>query len=453
MGFGLIIAGLILLVNPIVHVVDLFPDFLGFFLIWKGLSKLAYLHSGFSSARDLFLRLSFVELIRSACLVFVPYTSGSTLVLFAFVFGVIELIFFIPAINYFFDGLNYVGMRYESNTVFAKKKGRKGREKELGTSLKRFTLVFYVIRVVATLIPELTELQLYEYLGTVSSMAVDYRRFKPLLYVLVGLVVVIVGLCWCIKLRYLNKIRKETDFIDRLSQIYERDVAPKTWVFMAKRMKTVLVLYVFAAVFSLCMDIDHINVLPGILSGVILSAAAILLAKDIKTAYAVIPLCAVRGAISIVNILLQKTYYIEDKFDEVAVQYVERAAEQYYRMSILQGIESAVAVASFVLFAVLLMKAVRKHLAETGTQNESVQYNKKNRDAEIAGIIRTKVIINQVLMAFNFAAAGLYLPLLLKLEPMVLIRSVVTVIWVLHTLHTVSHMNDALYTPLANDAV
>ena len=229
MGFGYIIAGFILLVNPIIHVVDLLPDFLGFFLIWKGLSKLAYLHSGFSAARDLFVRLSLTELIRVACIVFVPRADGSTLLLFAFVFGVIELIFFLPALNYFFEGLYYVGMRYESDAVFAKKELKKGKIKEKGESLKRFTVVFYILRIVSTVIPELTELQMYEHKGTITAMAVDYTRFKPLLHILLGFAVMVVGVCWLVQLiRYFGSICGETDFVARLKEVYEKDIAPKT---------------------------------------------------------------------------------------------------------------------------------------------------------------------------------------------------------------------------------
>lgn len=454
MGFGLIIAGFILLVNPVIHVVDILPDFLGFFLIWKGLSKLSYLHSGFSAAREQFIRLSLVELVRVACIVFVPYTAGSALLLFAFVFGVIELILFVPALSHFYDGLNYVGMRYESDAVFAKKVNKNGKIKEKGAALKRFTFVFYVLRIAATLIPELTELQMYEYMGTVTAMAVDYRRFKPLLHILLGFAVIVVGVLWLIKLvLYFGGILREKAFITRLSEVYERDIAPKTWVFIGKRMKTVLVFYILAAVLSLCMDVERINVLPGILSAAALSAAAILLAKDIKNAYAVIPFCAVRGILSVVNLFQQKAYFIDDKFDEVAIKYVPRAAEMYGQMSSWQGLECVFAVVSFVLFGVLLMKAVKKHLAETGMQNDSVQYNKRNRDAETARSVGAKVTVNLVLMTLNFAAAGLYLPLLPYFDLMGTVRAILTVIWVLHTLYTVSHTNDVLYTPLASDAV
>ncbi len=453
MGFGFILAGFLLLLNPVVHVIDIIPDFIGFLLIWKGLSKLSYLHSGFSAARELFLRLVFVELAKTGCILFVPGADGSTLILFAFVFGFLELLFFLPAVNHLFDGLYYVGMRYESRTVFAKKGNKKGKTKEIGPSVKRLTIVFYIIRVVATFLPELTELQMYEHKGAVTAMAVDYTRFKPLFHVLTWIVVLTVGICWCVKLRYFGRIRREKDFIARLSEVYDRDISPKTWVFMAKRMKGALAMYILAAVLSLCLEIERINVLPGVLSAAILIVCAVLIGKDVKGAYASVPFSLVRGVLSVINLKAQDTYFIEDKFDEVAIQFVDRAAEQYNRMSILQGIEYGVAAVSFLVLGIMLMKAVKKHLAETGTQNESVQYNKRNRDAETARFVNGKVIANLVLMVLNFTASALYLPMLPSLAPMGILRSVVTVIWVLHSIYMVSHINDAVYTPLAGDSV
>lgn len=454
MGFGYIIAGFLLLVNPIVHVVDLLPDFIGFFLICKGLQKLAYLHSGFSSAKDLFLRLAFVELIRCACIVFIPYTSGSALVLFSFVFGVVELIFFIPALNYLFEGLEYAGMRYDGKSVFAKKERAKGKAKEYGPSLKRFTLVFYILRVVSTLLPELTELQLYEYRGTVDTLSVDYTRFKPMFYILLGFTVVVVGVIWLVKLiRYFGRIRKDVGFIERLNEKYDTDIAVKTWIFMGRRMKTILTLFLFAVVLSLGVYIENINLFPGILSAAVLSVAAVLMAGYSKFAYAVLPFCGLRAVLSIVGLHLQRVYYIEDKFNATAVEYVERAADQYYQMSTFLIVENICAVISFLIFALALMKVVKKHLSETGIQNDTVQYNKANRDAETARSIGRKLLSNQIFMFVNCVTAGCYLLIMLELSVIVALMPVITVIWILQTFSTVSHVNELLYNPLVRDEV
>jgi len=87
MGFGLILAGFILLFNPVITIVDIIPDTIGFFLIVAGLSKMSCFIGKFSLAKDDFLKLAFVQIAKIICIAFIPFTSGSALVLMAFVFG------------------------------------------------------------------------------------------------------------------------------------------------------------------------------------------------------------------------------------------------------------------------------------------------------------------------------------------------------------------------------
>ena len=74
MGFGLIIAGLIFLVNPCYNVIDILPDFVGFFLIFRGLSKMAPLDSDLDDSRTVFSHLALID--RSKYLVFYLLVMG-----------------------------------------------------------------------------------------------------------------------------------------------------------------------------------------------------------------------------------------------------------------------------------------------------------------------------------------------------------------------------------------
>ena len=60
MGIGLVMAGLILLFNPVVIVVDVIPDAVGFFLIAAGLTKMSCFIGKIEEARQTFLKLAFV---------------------------------------------------------------------------------------------------------------------------------------------------------------------------------------------------------------------------------------------------------------------------------------------------------------------------------------------------------------------------------------------------------
>ena len=77
MGFGLLIAGFILLANPVIHVVDIIPDAIGFFLIMAGLTKLSYIVGKIQIARDWFFKLAILEVAKFFSIAFIPYTSGS----------------------------------------------------------------------------------------------------------------------------------------------------------------------------------------------------------------------------------------------------------------------------------------------------------------------------------------------------------------------------------------
>ena len=41
MGIGYLLIGFLFLINPVIHVLDILPDCIGFFLIVKGLSKVS----------------------------------------------------------------------------------------------------------------------------------------------------------------------------------------------------------------------------------------------------------------------------------------------------------------------------------------------------------------------------------------------------------------------------
>ena len=56
MGIGLVMAGLILLFNPVVIVVDIIPDAVGFFLIVAGLTKMSCFIGKIEEARQTFLK-------------------------------------------------------------------------------------------------------------------------------------------------------------------------------------------------------------------------------------------------------------------------------------------------------------------------------------------------------------------------------------------------------------
>ncbi|MBR5679359.1 MAG: hypothetical protein IKX19_01790, partial [Clostridia bacterium] len=272
MGIGLVMAGFILLFNPVVIVVDVIPDAVGFFLIAAGLTKMSCFIGKIEEARQTFLKLAFVETAKIFSIVILPYASGSANVLLAFVFGLIEGFLFVPAVANLFEGLSFAALWYGGTAVYAKKetvRGGKAKTVELASATKRYILFFYLFRIVATLVPELTELQMYDNIGTVDARIMRMTAFKPLLYILFGtvdarmlsltefkpllyifftLIVLIFGAIYIARVvRYFGPIRRDKPFLDAMERKYTADILPKTTFFIAKNMKVALMLFGFSA--------------------------------------------------------------------------------------------------------------------------------------------------------------------------------------------------------------
>ncbi len=224
MGIGLVIAGLIMLFNPVVIVVDVIPDAVGFFLITAGLTKMSCFIGKIEEARQTFLKLAFVEVVKLFSIVILPYASGSADVLLAFVFGLIEGFLFVPAVSNLFEGLSFAALWYGGTAVYAKRetvRGGKTRTVETAAATKRYLIFFYLFRIAATLIPELTELQMYDNIGTVDARIVRMTTFKPLLYILFGTVTMIFAVIYIVKVvRFFGPVRRDKPFLEALTRKY-----------------------------------------------------------------------------------------------------------------------------------------------------------------------------------------------------------------------------------------
>ena len=444
MGFGMLMAGLILLFNPVIIVVDVLPDAVAFFLIAAGLTKMSYFIGKIAQARDAFLKLALVEVAKFVSILVLPYASGSADVLLAFVFGLIEGFLFVPAVNYLFEGLSFAGLWYSGTAVYAKRRGPGGREIEAAAATKRFMIFFYILRIVSTLVPELTELEMYDYIGTVDSRILRMTYFKPLLYILFTALVLVFGVIYIVRVvRFFNPIRKDTPFIDALRRKFERDILPKTSFFIAKTMKIVLLLFGFSVGTSFLVFIEDVNILIGAVSSGILIAAAVILCRYVKQAWMVIATAAVRAGLSVWNFLKQLSFSTDYTVD--AVPRVTEAYHRYYRMAMTQTVEYLFALASVLLFIVFLMRAVKQHLEVSGIRTDTAQYSKRNRDLETYNTIGGKLLLTSVLAFINTVMACAYPYLAVNMPFALLLVTAVTLIYAIYTIYALSVVDNLLY--------
>ncbi|MBE6541626.1 MAG: hypothetical protein E7672_04185 [Ruminococcaceae bacterium] len=470
MGFGLILAGFILLFNPVITIVDIIPDTIGFFLIVAGLSKMSCFIGKFSLAKDDFLKLAFVQIAKIICIAFIPFTSGSALVLMAFVFGIIELLLFIPAVINLFEGLSFAGLWYNGNAVYAQKqvsrkvlrlksadgkenKGKKKlgfetvtRTKECITKTRNYILFFYIFRVCATFIPEITELEMYDHLGEVNAFNRSMASFKPLLYLIFSFAVIVLGIVYIVKIsRYFGSIRRDTAFIEGLTNKYAEERKNRPTFFIASNMKLVLFIYCIAVVSSFIMPFDGVNVMIGAISSLTLIATSVMLSKYHKIAIASAAVAGVRAVISVFSCVLQVDYFVENLYTVEAISWVTKAYDMYYRMALIGVIENAVALVSVLIYLAVLLKVIKIHLSMFGVNTDSVQYNKRTRDLEVYNIVGGRLLMCGILAVINYIMGGAFHYINVNTEIAVLLSSSATVIWTAYTFSTVNTINKFVY--------
>ncbi|MBE6569176.1 MAG: hypothetical protein E7658_03025 [Ruminococcaceae bacterium] len=466
MGFGYMLAGFLFLVNPVIHVIDILPDCIGFWLIARGLTKSAFFVNKLELAKNNFTKLAVLDLIKLFSLLIWPFVSDTAMLLLAFVFSVLELMLFIPAMINLLEGFSFAGVWYKGSAVYAsiprrifkfKKQQTEngGYEKvplpprERGIFWRNFTIVFYCIRVFFTVLPEVLGQMLYDRY-VVYAMSVNYAEYKPVMYILLGFILILLGIFWLIStIMYLGGIVKDKVFIDNLKRKFKDDILPNKNLFTSIDMKRVLILFALAAATSVICSFDGVNLMIGAVSSVCVILAAVILRKQTKAVLIAVPVSLVRIVMSVITLLKQIEYFNDYTID--SVDWVSNAFKMYYSMAYISAAEYIIAIAPMLILTVCMVRAFRTHLDWIGVQTESVQYSKKARNAEIFKALRFRAGVNLCLMVINYLVSAMYPFSRIYMDVMSFIVIAVTLIWLIQTLFWIHAVNEQIYDRLAEN--
>ena len=270
-GFSFIFFGLIFLFNPDIAIVDVLPDFFGYILITVGFRYLRDICPHTEKAREGFAKMILISFLKLVSVVFVFGltnfdTRPTTLLLLAFGFGVIEIIYALPAWNALFDGLVYLAQRTSGDVAL--KSDRFGRD--YTTKIKKATVFFIFAKIALCVLPEFSSLSMHMY----DDTAFDWSRYIGLFRVFAFAAMSVIGTVWLVRtLKYFYKLSKDSAFINGLRDKYRDEVLPKTGFFIRKHLKMSLILVFIAS--ALCCDLyfsistysDVLNFLPDLLCG------------------------------------------------------------------------------------------------------------------------------------------------------------------------------------------
>lgn len=295
MGIGLLIAGVIFLLNPNINIVDVLPDFIGYILIYRGLYRLADIEGRIESSMTKARWLIIVGLVKFLCMFMIPSASDSDVLLFTFCFAVVELLLCIPMFTEFFGGMNYLCSRYDNEKALE-------REGEA----KFFICAFVIIKNTLVLIPELFSLDgsaygyelTYDYYNRVYNIEI----YKKISIIGVFLVVLICGVFMGTKfVSYLNKLRKNREFIGKLEDFYRVNVLNDHVLWSRRRQNFVLNVFAVGILFFNNVYIDTFPIIPDFIGFALLLVGALYLSKLDVNAFGLSILSVLGIAVSVLG--------------------------------------------------------------------------------------------------------------------------------------------------------
>ena len=277
------------LFNPNITVIDVLPDFVGYIFLCLAISGLADLNNHVSDAYNIFKRMIFIDAAKLLAIFWIFGMSvrgerNTSILLWTFVFSVIELICLIPAYSKLFNGIVQIGYRVPNKYIFSGKKSHVD-------TVKIITFLFITLKSVLGVLPEFADL-------TSRTYDDSFGNDMPILYDYIGIMrflafipVLIIGIVWLIfMIRFFCGVYKDTLFMSSLDEKYRLEILPRKGLFIRRNFKTVQLIAIVAFCLTIDIRIDSYNVIPDFLAAAMFVVAFVFMQKyiDIKSKHWVI---------------------------------------------------------------------------------------------------------------------------------------------------------------------
>lgn len=333
------------------------PDFIGYLLIFFGLSKLKRIDNYMLKASKNCFIMAVVNLAKpivlSFCLSDVAEAQASNITTATFIFVVIELIFGLVFLKALFDGFSNIGFQYEDSLNTSKRKllGRfapkmkkiafehsvKNKQsaeyKRLMRNTNRltavkyvslpsrkaifngvdflavFTYIFFVIHCFLAFIPEITTLS-YAQISNGRYEMVNNASTRLVLIVVCIFLGIIIGCVWFhIFKKYIQGIKKDVFLISRLELAYKEKFSQNLETLNSVRFDGFYKLILSALILGGDLFLDATDFIPDIIPAILLLIAFISFSKNLPFAKIGIGLSSVYTVLSAVALFIQIKSY------------------------------------------------------------------------------------------------------------------------------------------------
>lgn len=442
-NFKAIGLALIFLFNPNIAVIDVLPDFIGYVFLCMAIVSLADLNETIASALAGFKRMIFVDGAKILALFWIFGMSvtnerNSSLLLWSFVFAVLEMVLALPAFIKLFSGLTELGYLYDNKWVVSAPRRAKRTYTE---KISRLTAVFISAKAMLSFLPELSDLSTTEYSDNEGLL--NLYRYIGIMRFLAFIPVLIIGVFWLIKvISYFNRLNSDTQFVGSLEDAYIKNVLPKTGIFAKRNLSVSFAILITALVFSYDFRLEYFNLLPDFVCGLLLIAFFATVSKqtDINKK----PFMLISAAYAAVSFA---AYIFEVRFfDEYYYGAINRS-EEAMTAFVIMAVASCISILLFVLLSLCVLKTlkavVHRHTGVVTVSEHNVMTHagmSKSLHKEL-----DKYLLICFIATLVYAASDIAYVLLAKdLEFMFFVNSVAAVIFIVSYVKAYFEISEAV---------
>lgn len=280
--YPFIVLSLILIFNPCVNLIDIFPDVIAYLILILAIGKLARTVPHLAECKAALVKLAMISAVKipAFAIMYANLASGSDIIpLFTLSFNVIEIILLYSAIRNIFATLSYAAERAGCRSV--------DNPYLVGTNLyvpeefQVLTYAFFAVKATLNFIPEILLL-------TVKNVALKKAMSDAYPYVLTVCVIasLVVGIIWLKHaIGYLKYIRQIGDLGEALTAIdgYVSVSAPQR-TRTEEKLHKLLTLLAISSIFTfdiIFQDLGGYNILPHFIYGIIIFCAFYGMSKNV----------------------------------------------------------------------------------------------------------------------------------------------------------------------------
>lgn len=442
MNIACLIAGFIFLSNPNVGIIDFLPDFIGCCLIIHGIGLAKLYSPDWKDASRIAVILGVVNGIKTACIPLLYRDIRALPILLSFSFALVEGFLLVSLTNKFFEGLFYVGMRYDISAVFAVKGSSdiRNNKTEVGVKIKHFAVGFFIFRSLLSILPDISDLQIASEKQTVFTYSDLHKLFNATVLIIGSVAAIVFLFKFIPALIGIKNDPNKKSFDELCNNLIQNPVIRDKL-----NLRRLIVLASIAVVTSLFLSVDGM-IIPALVSAIFIVLFSVCSGRYDNRVYIVIPFSLLGAGVSVFDLIYRFKYFIDmDHVPEDSV-WIHAATETYNMVTLFTLIERLLLWVSLVIILYFLYKKIKSD-ADSITNAGNDDMFEKEKFGSYFRKFRISIFTGIPL----FVLSALEPKLLLVIDFLSVVLSVMYLIWIVSVMYVFSDIFRSMYSDLPNE--